>query len=389
MSGKDFLQSQPKLQAELELLPTDVFKARLIKILGFTAWSNPSIWIDASFKIDCDLNVWWDRKFRSPFTAAWHPFRDCVYDEAEACILNKRDSKEVIMAELSEMPFVPQNNGMIASGILMRENNLQTQTFCVVWWEFLSKHSHRDQIAFAVPLWLYKKTFHGIQWDYRKKKDFIHMPHIQPKPVLLKSRNASGINDHTDLLNYLAKKYNLQRYLEIGVQNPNSNFNKINVTSKIGVDPYPTFKQFNIEEMTSDEFFEDSKANFDLIFIDGLHHAEQVERDFENSMHHLSAGGFIVLHDCNPEFERHTSVPRKEKGKWLGDVYKFISVLSRYQGIEYRTLNMDNGCCVVWRSQVIKATMNKDWRDITWKQFVESGPQMINLVSVDDFIRLI
>jgi hypothetical protein len=36
--------------------------------------------------------------------------------------------------------------------------------------------------------------------------------------------------------------------------------------------------------MTSDEFFEINKSTYDIIFIDGLHIDEQVERDIINGL---------------------------------------------------------------------------------------------------------
>lgn len=66
--------------------------------------------------------------------------------------------------------------------------------------------------------------------------------------------------------------------------------------------------------MTSDDFFKQIKngsilsedIKFDVIFIDGLHLAEQVERDIKNSLNHIKNDGFIVLHDCNPPTEFHS-----------------------------------------------------------------------------------
>src|SRR5688500_11146779 len=89
----------------------------------------------------------------------------------------------------------------------------------------------------------------------------------------------------TDLLNHLATKYNLKRYLEIGVQVPELNLDKIKCAYKVGVDP-DTKAKATFQE-TSDEFFGrwmNEKLNlfnpFDLIFIDGMHTAEQVKKDF-------------------------------------------------------------------------------------------------------------
>lgn len=160
------------------------------------------------------------------------------------------------------------------------------------------------------------------------------------------------MRNHTELLNTLAERYQLKKYLEIGVFHRSHNLSKIRCPYKIGVDPAAGSGADFIG--TSDEYFEEIAGRdvlFDLIFIDGLHHADQVKKDFENSLRHLAPNGFIVLHDCNPQSEDVARVPRAgKKGAWLGDVYKFICSLPTYDGIDFRTGNFDHGCCVVWRA---------------------------------------
>ena len=63
------------------------------------------------------------------------------------------------------------------------------------------------------------------------------------------------ITNHTQLLNALIEKYNLKSYLEIGVQNPTNNFDKVNCKEKWGVDPDVFFNPAIICN-TSDYFFE-------------------------------------------------------------------------------------------------------------------------------------
>jgi len=178
------------------------------------------------------------------------------------------------------------------------------------------------------------------------------------------------MTNHTELLNYLAEKYNLQSYLEIGVQNPANNFDKIGCLVKHGIDPNLPFSQ-KISGQTSDEYFkwhfeDNPDFKYDLIFIDGLHHSDQVKRDFENSLCCLNDGGFIVIHDTLPENEEGTIVPRQTK-VWWGDVYKFVMVLNEYDGIRYVTLNIDNGCTVIWKDENRKGGVKND--TINWASY--------------------
>lgn len=153
---------------------------------------------------------------------------------------------------------------------------------------------------------------------------------------LTKDELAKNVKRH-DVINFLAEKVNAQKYLEIGIGNPENNFNLINITDKYAVDPGVEF-EINLADfkMTSDEFFLQLKENklaipndikFDIIFIDGLHLAYQVERDINNSFQFLSDKGFIVMHDCNPPTEYHaretynfTNGPAK--GFWNGTTWK-------------------------------------------------------------------
>lgn len=204
----------------------------------------------------------------------------------------------------------------------------------------------------------------------------------------------------TDLLNHLAEKYHLKRYLEIGVQNPAQNFDKIICPEKIGVDPDP--KANARFQCTSDVFFDiyDDREMidhgsiqvpgtiipFELIFIDGLHTAEQVRKDFENALKYLSPDGFIVLHDCNPLKEEHTIVPRPTPtGHWNGDVWRFATAFYGYEDLVRATVDIDNGCMVVNpKGTVFKTGIS----EMSWKEFDANRKKYLNLISWEELIQL-
>lgn len=168
---------------------------------------------------------------------------------------------------------------------------------------------------------------------------------------------------HTDIINALIKKGGYQKYLEIGIDNPNNNYLQINAPEKECVDPYikgdGDFKdsheilsdeerEYIIENiityrMTSDEFFETipKDKKYDIVFIDGLHTEEQVGRDIINTFKHLNKGGIIVVHDCLPANETAQIVPRISD-EWNGTVWKAIPMLSS-QGINYSVVDCDYG----------------------------------------------
>ena len=145
-----------------------------------------------------------------------------------------------------------------------------------------------------------------------------------------------------DLINFLIKKFEFSRYLEIGLDT-GYNFNQIECDVKISVDPAlppydyanPTFK------MTSDEFFSKEAPNldlFDIVFIDGLHESTQVDRDIYNSINRLAEGGFVVLHDCNPQ-SKEVQEPIRSTHTWNGDVWKSV--------VKFKNGNSPLGCVVL------------------------------------------
>lgn len=192
--------------------------------------------------------------------------------------------------------------------------------------------------------------------------------------------------NHTSILNALIEKHDLKSYLEIGINNPSNNFDLIKCESKIGVDPAIVISKKNgnyeLWGMTSDEFFEinNNEFKFDLIFIDGLHHTDQVKRDFENSLQCLSDNGFILIHDCLPENEQGTKVPRETR-QWWGDVYKFcMTIRNHYSDIAFKTFNVDNGCMLVWEEPNFSYTT---WNEapFDWNTYTKFGKILMNVVN--------
>ena len=128
--------------------------------------------------------------------------------------------------------------------------------------------------------------------------------------------------DRTRIINEIIKEKGYKSYLEIGYGD-GVNFKNIEVEKKVAVDP--------IINQTSDDFFANNLDSFDLIFIDGLHQSDQVERDIVNSWKSLAPKGTILIHDCMPWSEEVASRTRKTIA-WTGDVYKCVVGLIKSYG---------------------------------------------------------
>jgi len=198
-----------------------------------------------------------------------------------------------------------------------------------------------------------------------------------------------------EIINMLANKYNLKSYLEIGYQRGIC-YNNVNIYDKTAVDPSPLELQRTSDNnipvlnvrlylTTSDNFFSNTNKKWDFIFIDGLHTYDQVKRDLDNSLNHLSDDGIIMLHDMSPStFERAISF--NEGGQWNGDCYKVgIDIYNGEYDFEYYTVDIDQGCMVIFPSKkrnVHKNSVNKNFYD-----FDRERTKVLNLISSDDFLN--
>jgi hypothetical protein len=208
--------------------------------------------------------------------------------------------------------------------------------------------------------------------------------------------------NRTEIINHLIEKNNYKNYLEIGLDNPDNNYNHIVCEDKECVDPFFECDHINgfdvnisdfediikntlTYRMTSDEFFQKNHKKYDIIFIDGLHTKEQVGKDIINSLKILNAGGKIICHDCLPTDEISQKVPR-EQIYWMGDVWRTIPELSK-QNIKFNTVDCDCGCCIIdFFENYNDLQYISNW-DKTWKDF-ESNNSFMNIISENDFIKL-
>lgn len=222
-----------------------------------------------------------------------------------------------------------------------------------------------------------------------------------------------------DIINHLIEQNDYKSYLEIGYYKGWS-FDQVRCNWKTAVDPNPckTLEQevwpkgygtidlgnnrtaFSsrgselIVKLTSDEFFNkiEEDATYDIIFIDGLHDADQVKKDITNSLKHLSVDGVIILHDCNPPLYGHTTTGID--GCWTGDAYKAV--------LKYKEGRFDNQLYVVdtdWGVGILHATVSlgdfstipvRDYKQgiESWAYFDKNRKELLNLVSVNDFLNI-
>lgn len=174
-----------------------------------------------------------------------------------------------------------------------------------------------------------------------------------------------------DIIKYYINKTNCQDYLEIGCDK-NQVFKKINVKNKIGVDPV----RGGTHRMTSDEFFNQNKQTFDVVFIDGLHYYNQVGKDVINALKVLNSRGVILIHDMLPRTETEAIVPIPEnpKGFWLGDVWKLAFDLTNDLDLFFEIYQTDCGVGILQPKKSFKEfnENNLKSQDLDWQFYVDN-----------------
>ena len=165
-----------------------------------------------------------------------------------------------------------------------------------------------------------------------------------------------------DIINYLIKARRYTSYLEIGMDNPAVHFQKVRCAEKESVDPYDLdsryctdwtqeklkeYLPFLTYRMTSDQFFSAyPQKKYDVIFIDGLHLENQVDRDISNALKHLNPGGAVIVHDCLPTTPQSQSEENRT-GDWVGTVWRSIVKYTLYTPCDVKIIDVDWGVGII------------------------------------------
>lgn len=144
-----------------------------------------------------------------------------------------------------------------------------------------------------------------------------------------------------DFLNQVVVANRVHDYLEIGCA-ADACFSRIRAPRRVGVDP----QRGGTIRATSSEFFASNRQTFDLVFVDGLHHHEQVIEDVLNSLHVLSPRGLVVLHDCLP-LSCVAQYREQSQRIWNGDVWKAMVEIRTWPAVDASTCLIDHGIGIV------------------------------------------
>ena len=138
-----------------------VRKQRKIKVMPhlYLPDYELSVYIDGNVEITGDLSNFVAKKCGSKSGYLFmkkHPDRDCIYEEAEACIKYKKGDADVFKKQIQaykEEGF-PEHYGLTETNVLVRyHNNKNCVKLMEAWWHEIETKSHRDQLSLFYCIW--------------------------------------------------------------------------------------------------------------------------------------------------------------------------------------------------------------------------------------------
>lgn len=126
--------------------------AKIYKVL-------PHLFIDAEFSIWVDANIELmvtPESLVSRMTADVmvyrHWDRDCLYEEASVCAINKQDDTAILQEQSREYNRrgITHNGGLAACGVIVRRHCDSVAASNQKWWAEICRYSVRDQVSFLV-----------------------------------------------------------------------------------------------------------------------------------------------------------------------------------------------------------------------------------------------
>jgi hypothetical protein len=112
-----------------------------------------SLYIDNTVKFKIDplmiLNLYAERE--KGYWCFRHPWRDCVYDEAEEVILAGKEDERCVREQMDYYRAMgyPERAGLCANGVLLRRHNDSAVVrLGEIWFEHVLRFSKRDQLSF-------------------------------------------------------------------------------------------------------------------------------------------------------------------------------------------------------------------------------------------------
>jgi hypothetical protein len=219
-----------------------------------------------------------------------------------------------------------------------------------------------------------------------------------------------------DIIIKLARRFEMRRYLEICTPTTGLTFAKVDSAwlrtrhrlvyfcpdNFDDGEPvtYRTTLPSSHEVVRNIEAATDYQLAYDIVFVDPRHTLDASRTDLEGAWRLLAPGGYIVVHDCNPETLQLASATER-KGAWCGETYRaYLDFVWSRSDASFFTVDTDFGCGVVHKTEADQSTstpadrdawLAKYWQDISaddercYAYFDSDRRRLLRLIQAEEF----
>lgn len=115
-----------------------------------------TFYIDGNIQVVTDITEYIYRLGDAGIATHLHSRRSCIYEEAQAVVFSKRETKENIKKHIKHLEDngMPRDYGMLECNAILRRNTDICNSLMEEWWDEFMHYSKRDQIS--LPYVLYK-----------------------------------------------------------------------------------------------------------------------------------------------------------------------------------------------------------------------------------------
>ena len=127
-----------------------------------------TLWIDSNVQLRTPvIELIRSYLYKNDIAVFKHKDRNCVYEDAKDCLLQKLDYDDIITEQMANYATedYPKDNGLTETTVVLRRHTKEIEQFNEALWAELCLHSKRDQLCFDYMVWklgLKVENFPGV-----------------------------------------------------------------------------------------------------------------------------------------------------------------------------------------------------------------------------------
>jgi hypothetical protein len=147
---KDKPRNDVKMVEGLGLFKNPRRDARMIKVLSHKFIDDEySIWVDGNVFLRKNEREYYKLLGNKDIAVIDHPQRNCIYDEALACIKLEKDNDRIIVEQVGKYKDEGfKDNKLAQTSIVIRRRTPELMRLENAWWAEICRYSYRDQLSF-------------------------------------------------------------------------------------------------------------------------------------------------------------------------------------------------------------------------------------------------